>query len=97
MRTQNTSNVLIIDDDQEVAKFMLKILAKRGIRAHNADGRSAALRYLDRNACDLIFVGPCATDGTRRGLGLDPETLRQLRSNSPELPVIPMVGSHELA
>lgn len=97
MRTQNTSNVLIIDDDLEVAKFMLKILAKRGIRAHNADGRSAALRYLDRNACDLIFVGPCATDGTRRGLGLDPETLRQLRSNSPELPVIPMVGSHELA
>jgi len=97
MRTQNTTNILIIDDDPDVAQFMLRMLAKRGIRAHNADGRDTALRYLDRNVCDLIFVGLCALGGTRRGLGLDPETLRQLRINSPELPVIPMVGSHELA
>ena len=97
MRTHTSTNVLIIDDELQVAEFMLGILAQRGIRAHIAEDRDTALHYLDRNECDLVFVGLCAIGNARRGLGLDHETLQQLRINTPELPVIPMVGLDELA
>jgi len=87
---EDIANVLIVHNDTELARFMLEILARKGIRGHLAGDIKDAIDFLDRGSCDLVFtsdrIGPSAT---RQGQTQDGfELLRKIRANSPELPVV---------
>lgn len=87
---EDIANVLIVDDDPELARFMLEILARKGIRGHLANDKNGAMDFLNKGVCDLVF----ACDRTNRRAGLSDrardgfELLREVRANWPELPVI---------
>ena len=51
-----TANVLIVDNDPKMARFMLEILACKGIRGTIADDRKCALDLLDKDDYDLVFI-----------------------------------------
>nr|NIP26122.1 hypothetical protein [Phycisphaerae bacterium]NIP52880.1 hypothetical protein [Phycisphaerae bacterium]NIS51931.1 hypothetical protein [Phycisphaerae bacterium]NIU09445.1 hypothetical protein [Phycisphaerae bacterium]NIU57178.1 hypothetical protein [Phycisphaerae bacterium] len=53
---ENIANVLIVDKESELARFMLEILAGRGIRGHLAGDIKEAVHFLDKNSCDLVFT-----------------------------------------
>lgn len=97
MGQANTANVLIVDDQLQVAQFMLEILARRGIRAHIAEDSKRALHFLERNACDLAFIGLSALGNSNVRKSLNAEWLRLIRANQPELPIVPMAGTQELS
>ncbi len=83
-------NVLIVDNDPELARFMLEILARKGIRGIIANDEKNAVDFLDTNDCDLVFT----SDRISQRAGLPDqaqggfELLRKIRLNSPELPVV---------
>jgi len=87
---EDIANVLIVDSDTEMARFMLEILAQKGIRGHLAGDIKDAIDFLDRGSCDLVFtsdrISPSATRQGRTQDGL--ELLQKIRANSPELPVV---------
>jgi len=97
MRTANTANVLIVDDQLQVAQFMLEILAQRGIRAHIAEDSKKALHFLERNVCDLAFVGLAAFGNSNILKSLNPELVHLIRTSQPELPIVPMAGVAEMS
>lgn len=97
MGKANTANVLIVDDQLQVAQFMLEILAQRGIRAHIAEDSRKALHFLERNACDLAFIGLAAWGNSHIRESLNPELVQMIRTNQPELPIIPMAGAVEFS
>ena len=87
------ANVLIVDDDPELARFMLEILARKGIRANLANDKKTAVGLLDKDSYDLVFT----SDKIRQQSALPRqpqgsfELLAKIRANSPEMPVI-MIG-----
>jgi len=87
---EDIANVLIVDNDTELARFMLEILAQKGIRGHLAGDIQDAIDFLDKGSCDLVFtsdrISPSATRQGRTQDGF--ELLRKIRANSPELPVV---------
>jgi DNA-binding NtrC family response regulator len=84
------ANVLIVDNDPELARFMLEILARKGIRGTIANDRKTAVDFLDKADYDLVFT----SDKISRSTNITPqpqggfELLHKIRANSPELPVI---------
>jgi len=93
----NTSNanVLIVDDDLDLVRFMLKTLARKGIRGIIADSLDNAAHSLEKTDHDLVFT----SNRLRRRPGADPglqnvfELLRTIKANSPETPVIMMADT----
>jgi len=85
-----TANVLIVDNDPELARFMLKILAQKGIRGFIANDKKAALDFLEKADCDLIFTSAQLSQTACLSIHTHPafELLQKIRANSPELPVI---------
>jgi DNA-binding response OmpR family regulator len=83
------SQVLVVDDDDTVAKVVLDYLARAGHEtARAADGRQA-LQCLDRHVPDLVVL-----DLMLPGIdGL--EVCRRLRVNHPDLPVIMLTALGE--
>ena len=47
------ANVLIVDNDPELIRFMLEILARKGIHGIIANDKKAAIDLLDKGNCDL--------------------------------------------
>jgi len=94
----DTASVLIADADPRVARVLLQILAQRGIRAHIVEDGRAALEFVDRCECDLAFVSWSVLFGRRDepGRPIDSHTVRQLRANQPELPLIMVAGIDDL-
>ncbi len=86
----DTTSVLIVDNDPELARLMLKILARKGIHGTIAHDKSTALGFLNKNNYDLVFTSDKVSP--RAELPGYPqssfELLRKIRANSPELPVI---------
>ncbi len=86
-------NVLIVETEPETTRFMLEILAHKGIRAQLADSRKAALGALDKGKCDLVFIST--------GVGTTPDgldsfkLLTEIRANAPEMPIVMIAGLHE--
>ena len=78
-----TLSVLIVDNDPAGTRFMLEILARKGIGANLADDEKAAIDFLDKNSCDLAFVSEKLSL-----LQSSLDLISKVRSNSPELPVI---------
>jgi DNA-binding NtrC family response regulator len=87
---ENVANVLIVDNEPELARFMLEILAGKGIRGHLAGDKKEAIHFLDKNSCDLVFTSdrintpPASRSQSQDGF----ELLQNIRANSPEMPVV---------
>lgn len=84
----NIANVLIIDNDPQLARFMLEILAKKGIRGIIADDNKAAYDSFEKNDCDLIF-----TTTQIENMNNHFELIHKIRANSPETPIIMIAES----
>jgi len=93
---EDIANVLIVGDDAELMRFMLGILAQKGIRGIIANDKKSALAFVDKGSCDLVFASDkiCrGTDGPGRSQdGF--ELLAEIRANWPELPVV-MIANAE--
>jgi len=86
-------NVLIIETEPETTRFMLEILARKGIRAQLAGNRKAALAALDKNRCDLVFI---STHIGNKPDGSDSfKLLTEIRANAPEMPIVMVAGVRE--
>ena len=81
-----TANVLIVDNDPEAVRSMLEIFARKGIRGIIANDKKAAVDFLDKDNCDLVFTSDKISQGSDPQCSF--ELLRKIRTNSPELPVI---------
>jgi DNA-binding NtrC family response regulator len=87
---ENVANVLVVDNEPGLARFMLEILAGRGIRGHLAGDIKEAIHFLDKNSCDLVFTSDrINTRPANRSRSQDGfELLQNIRANSPEMPVV---------
>lgn len=89
-RQEDIDNVLIADNDSELARFMLEILARKGIRGYLASDKDSAIDFINKGNCDLVFTG----DRINRQANLSSqlqdgfELLEKIKANWPELPVI---------
>jgi DNA-binding NtrC family response regulator len=89
-RQEDIANVLIVDDDSELARFMLELLARKGLRGHLANNKDNAFNFINKGSCDLVFT----SDIIKRRAGLSDqrqdgfELLEKIRANCPELPVV---------
>ena len=55
-KQEDIANVLIVDNDSELARRMLEILARKGIRGHLADTKDSAINIINKGSCDLVFT-----------------------------------------
>ncbi len=86
---ENIANVLIVDNDSKLARFMLEILAGKGIRGHLACSKTEAIDFLEKNNCDFVFTTERTSSPTTRSQSQDGfELLRKIKENSPEMPVV---------
>jgi len=89
---EHTANVLIVGAEPKAARFILEILARKGVRGHLVDNKKAAIDYLGKNNCSLIFTSDKISQyaGQSRRLQDSFELIAGIRANSPELPVVMM-------
>jgi DNA-binding NtrC family response regulator len=80
------ANVLIVDSDKESIRFILEILARKGIRGIVAGNKKNVVDSLDKNKYDLAF-SVTQVNQPEEGFSL----VREIKLNSPEMPVI-MIG-----
>ncbi|MBL7187293.1 MAG: sigma-54-dependent Fis family transcriptional regulator [Phycisphaerae bacterium] len=89
-KEEDIANVLIVDNDPEVARLMLEILARKGIRGHLVGDKDSALDFIGKGSCDFVFTGetidPRSESACRREDGFD--LLEKIGANWPELPVV---------
>ncbi len=97
-RKTEVINVMIVDNDPQLARFMLGILAGKGICGVIANDEKTAVDFLEKGQYDLVFTADRISQ--RAGLPARPnggfELLRKVRTHSPELPVV-MIGQAETA
>jgi len=93
-KQEDIANVLIADNDPELARFMLEILARKGIRGHLVGKKEKALDFISKGSCDFVFtsdtINPRPDQHARTLDGF--ELLSKVRENRPELPVV-MIAS----
>ena len=100
------ANVLIVDNDPELARFMLEILARKGIRGIIANDKKSAVDLLNKGNYDLVFTSDRVPERDEMSSAAHKasqrsdsprwsdggfELLRKIRANSPEMPVV-MIG-----
>jgi DNA-binding NtrC family response regulator len=92
----NIANVLIAGDDDELTRFMLGILAQRGICGIVSNDKKKAIDFIENSSCDLVFISNRINEraDTPNRFQDGFELLRKIKTNRPELPVI-MVSSCE--
>ena len=94
-QTGRIANVLIVDNDPQFVRFMLEILARKGICGIIANDKKTAIDLLDKGNYDLVFTSDKINP--RPDLSSQPqsgfELLRKIRANSPEMPVIMIADS----
>jgi len=87
---EDIANVLVVDSDPDVARFMLEILARKGIRGHLANGSKSAIGFLEKGNCGLVFIcskaGRFTAQQNQSQVGF--ELLKKIKMNSPELSVV---------
>jgi DNA-binding NtrC family response regulator len=93
---EDIANVLIVGNDAEMSRFMLGILARKGIRGIIANDKKNALDFIEKGSCDLIFtsdkIGQESDPPSQTQDGF--ELLERIRANWPELPVV-MIANAE--
>ncbi len=84
------ADILIVDNDPNLARLMLETLARKGIRADLADNKKTAVEFLNRDDCDLVFISDkiCPQAGSPPKTEPAFELLRKIKTDSPEMPVI---------
>jgi DNA-binding NtrC family response regulator len=89
-KQEDIANVLIADNDPELARFMLEILARKGIRGHLVGRKEKALDFISKGSCDFVFTSDTINPRPDQpGRSLDGfELLAKVRENWPELPVV---------
>jgi DNA-binding NtrC family response regulator len=95
---QDIANVLIVDNDPELARLMLEILARKGIRGHLVGRKEKALDFIGRGSCDFVFISETINPRTDLpGRSQDGfELLGRLKDNWPELPVVMIAENQKL-
>ena len=98
-KQEDIANVLIADDDSELARFMLEILARKGLRGHLANDKDSAISFISKGSCDLVFTSDIISRRTNLSGRLQDgfELLEKIRANWPELPVIMMTKARVLS
>jgi DNA-binding NtrC family response regulator len=96
-RKEDIANVLIADTDSVLARFLLEILARKGIRGHLVGDKQSALNFLNKGNCDLLFTGETIDPqpGRSRRSQDGFELLADVRASWPELPVVMIGRAHE--
>ena len=84
--TSPMANVLIVGDNHESTRFLLEILARKGIRGTVGGGKKNVGDSFGKNNYDLVF-STALVNQPEEGF----EMVRQIKANSPEMPVI-MIG-----
>jgi DNA-binding NtrC family response regulator len=89
--------ILIVDDDPSVTASLGLLLKQAGYASHAAASPSAALEWLDREACELVLQDMNFSRRTSGDEGL--ELLAAIKTRQPQLPVILITawGSIDLA
>jgi len=89
-KREDIANVLIADRDPDLAQFLLKILARKGIRGHLAGDKESALAFVEKGRCDFLFtsdiIDPQASASGRSQDGF--KLLSTVKANWPELPAV---------
>jgi two-component system, NtrC family, response regulator HydG len=83
-------SVLIVDDEPQTVRFMLEMLARKGLGARLAATRHAVVETLDRTPCDLAFLSAGTTSLEAPSSTF--ELLKEIRVIAPEMPVVMMTG-----
>ena len=98
-KQEDFANVLIADSDPNLARFMLEILARKGIRGHLVDNKEKAIDFINRGSCDFVFTGEVISPMTgKSGPRQDGfELLGKVRENWPELPVVMIAEAPDTA
>ncbi|MGD8500374.1 MAG: sigma 54-interacting transcriptional regulator, partial [Phycisphaerales bacterium] len=96
-KQEDIANVLIADNDPEVARLMLETLARKGIRGHLVSDKDSALDFINKGSCDFVFtsetISPRADLSGRSRDGF--ELLGSIKANWPELPVVMIAEAKE--
>jgi two-component system response regulator AtoC len=83
-------NVLIVVNEPETTRLMLEIMAYKAIRGHLANDAKAALEFLEKNSCDLVFTSSQIKQ--KNNDTINPQSaidlLVKITSRYPEMPVI---------
>ena len=89
-KNSSIANVLIVDNDPQLARLLLEILARKGIRGIIAETADAAIHSLEKADYSLVFTSDRLCQRPD-----DPATelnvlklLDNIKANSPEMPVI---------
>ena len=80
------ANVLLVGDDRESTRFILEILARKGIRGTIAHDKKNVTDFLNKDKYDLVFA---FAQLNQPGDSFD--LIREIKANSPEMSVI-MIG-----
>ena len=82
----NSFRALLVDDEEEFLKTLVKRLKKRNVNAQGAGTGEEALMILDRNPVDVVVLDV-------RMPGMDGiEVLREIKKNFPLIEVVMLTG-----
>jgi DNA-binding NtrC family response regulator len=84
--TENTIQILVVDDENVMREGCSRILMKEGYKVFTADSGEEAIEKFDREPFNLILL-----DLKMPGIG-GIETLHQLKKMDPELTILVMTG-----
>jgi len=82
---QTVSNVLVVTDHSPSAQCILKLLAGKGIRAILARSVKIASESLEKDYCNMVFIG-CDATAQNREQAL--KLLKIIKKQNPEMPVV---------
>jgi DNA-binding NtrC family response regulator len=94
-KREDIANVLIADNDSELVRSMLEMLARKGIRGHLADNKENAIKIINKGSCDLVFTSDILS-GRKNFSGQKQEgfeLLEKIKENWPEMPVVMMANT----
>jgi PAS domain S-box-containing protein len=86
-----TETVLVVDDDADVRRVLIRRLSKRGYEVLEADGVETALQVYRAHRPHIRLV---ITDVAMPG-GSGHALVEELRRNHPALPIVMLTGHHE--
>jgi len=89
-----STGVLIVGGDCELARFILKILARKGVHGDLAADKSTAENFLEKNGYGLVFLSEriSCRPGTEAEVQVSFDLLSRIRAGSPQMPVIMTEG-----
>ena len=91
------ANVLVVGNNRQSVRFLLEILAHKGICGTVANNKKAAIDFLNKDNYDLVFTSIQTNRGSEPTSQSEDnfELLAKIRANSPEMPVIMMEQAQE--